>query len=284
MKYMAHIILALVLLYLNTGVAQETPLWGNRCISWAPDPPSPNQPLIDDPDISIIKDQELKRLWTNIVIAYRHNSERLSTVRNMYRDTEYTSNIIDSQDQEYLIKALNRELHAEWVDWNCVYAILVMMEGGMNADSRICDLALYMFQLPRPIKLSDERGASYQHFMYVLRNQHSQEAADLLRDAATREFWGGDPMHSRKLHPRDTEESIVQLQNAAVVGLAVGMSTDISLPLLEELAAMYPPMSEEKVSKKGELHALIHQLRDMVREKSMGLSPEIHGEAKDLLP
>jgi len=198
-------------------------------------PRDPEVPWEGDPNIAALSDERLAQLWNNIVKRYRRINPMAAPASGMSR--EPLSSGKDKEVQEYVIDSLDRLLHEETIDWNSVYTVVLLMLGGMEADPRIPELVRYMYQLPRPIKMSDPHGRAYAQALNVLKLQESVEAATVLFDAVDRDFWGQDPYHDRP--KRTTMEAIYSLRSVALSKLAE-MPSCISLPFLEKLAEKYP--------------------------------------------
>jgi len=202
---------------------------------------NPEIPWIGDPDVSATKHKRLVELWNSIVKEYRRDaSSSQYGVYQMASDDEYTSIKKQKKDQEYLITLLDQELHAVDIDWNCVHIILILMSGGMDADSRIVELARYLYKLPRPIKMNDFWALSYTQTLWVLGNIGTSDAAEMLYDALTHDFWGKDPIHSRKLScERNTEENIDLLRQLALNRITEYPGERV-IPLLEKFMKEFP--------------------------------------------
>lgn len=222
-------------------------------------PNDPEVPWEGDPDISALKDERIKHLWEEIVKNWRRKHPRGSSASAMTLNSSYKTTGISLDDQEYLIDTLERELHAGSIDWDCVYTVLILMNAGMNANPKIPELARYLVKLPRPIKMSDERGDSYQQILFLLQSQNSHEAAAVLADALTREFWGDYPMNSRKLNKRYTEKSILSLRSIALTILLHNMSPEIVFPYLRNIAERYSVPPDCDVDAENQFICSIHE-------------------------
>ena len=166
----------------------------------------------------------------------------------MARDSEYASMKKTKDDQHYLIQCLDQELHTSTVDWNSTFTILLLMGGGMDADSRITELVRLLFKIPRAMKMNDFHAQSYYQSLFVLRNMGTPEAALVLYDALTRPFWGTDPVHSRKMvSRRETEENVDNLRRIAL-DILTEYPPETANPLLEEFTETFPPPSEGDLS------------------------------------
>ena len=204
-------------------------------------PLDPEAPWEGDPDISALKDERLREIWENVVKRYRRTNPMASPPGGMWQ--EPLSKDVDTQ--EYLITSLDNTLHADPIDWNTVYTTVLLLLGGIEPDPRIPELARYMYQLPRPMKMSDPHGRAYVEMLFVLSLQQSVDAASVLSDAVVKSFWGNTPYHDR---PKEsTEEAVYRMRNVALSRLA-SISPNISIPLLETLAHKYPYV-QQKYSK-----------------------------------
>lgn len=184
-------------------------------------PPDPDIPLPGDPDMAFVTDTCLVALWEETVINFRRDNPRHIPVQALHREPDYLAATKTAETQDYLIAALDIAIKSEAINWHNVQTILILMTGGMDGDERIPELAMRLFQLPRPIKMSDACGWSYQQMLRVLGNQPTEEAANVLYETMQREFWGTDPMHSRVLaSERDTSKNIDHLRTIALCTLA----------------------------------------------------------------
>ncbi len=208
------------------------------------EPRDPEVPWDEDPDITAIADERIVHLWEEIMLTYRRNNPFGRIATGVAGCSDYTSTPVNPEDQEFLIDALSHALGADSIDWNYVRTVLVLMVKGMDADPRIPELAHQMFTVPRAPKMCFDYKESLYAMMAILRRQNSQEAAQLLFDACHREYWGNDPMNvPHAQSPEYSEVAITLLRNRAL-GLLSLISHEISLPLLEALAADYPESHE----------------------------------------
>ena len=201
-------------------------------------PLDPEAPWEGDPDISALKDERLREIWENVVKRYRRTNPMASPPGGMWQ--EPLSKDVDTQ--EYLITSLDNTLHADPIDWNTVYTTVLLLLGGIEPDPRIPELARYMYQLPRPMKMSDPHGRAYSQMLHVLELQEDTASAAVLRDAVNKSFWGDYPYHDRP--KRSTEEAVYSKRVVALACLS-RMSPDICIPLLETLSKQYPYVQEE---------------------------------------
>lgn len=201
-------------------------------------PLDPEVPWEGDPDISALKDERLKEIWETVVKRYRRINPMASPPGGMWQEPLSK----DADTQEYLITSLDKALHTEPIDWNTVYTAVLLLLGGIEADPRIPELARYIYQLPRPMKMSDPHGRAYSQMLKVLQLQQSAESAVVLCDAVNKTFWGNTPYHDRP--KQSTDEAVYCMRNVALSSLA-SISPSISIPLLEKLAQKYPYAQQE---------------------------------------
>jgi len=207
-------------------------------LDFAP-PRDPNIPWPNDPDITALSDDKLIQLWDDTVLEFRRQYPNYAGfVRTMGMDKEYTSVPKSREDQEYLINYLAKVLNSQPVDWNCVRVILILMYAGMDADNRIPELANQLFQMQRPMKMSDNQGWAYREMLEVLRLQKSAESAQVLAAGADREYWGNDPFHTTAIIRDDTEMSIINMRLFCIDTLE-RMPFEIAVPFLQQIAKKY---------------------------------------------
>ena len=210
-------------------------------LAYADSPPLPRDPEVPwegDPDIGALQDERLKEIWETVVKSYRRTNPYASPAGSM-SDEPLPK---DAETQEYLITTLDKALHAEPIDWNTVYTAILLLLGGIEPDPRIPELARYMYQLPRPMKMSDPHGRAYSQMLHVLELQEDTASAAVLRDAVNKSFWGDYPYHDRP--KRSTEEAVYSKRVVALACLG-RMAPDINIPFLEELARKYPYVQKE---------------------------------------
>ena len=202
-------------------------------------PLNPDMPWPEDPDISAITDERIVRLWEDIMIAYRREYPTGATAGALFLSEEYMTEPNTPENQEILIDALSRALSTEPPDWNYVRAVLLLMQKGMVQDARIPQLADQLFTKPRAIKMSYNYGYSLRSMFHILEQQKTKETTELLYRACQREYWGDDPMHTPGFSKEHSEVSIAAVRRFALSMLAE-MPPELSIPLLETLAAAYP--------------------------------------------
>jgi len=227
--HLSYILISFVTIYCSLGLAcADEPLL----------PRDPEIPWEGDPNIGALKDERLKEIWETVVKRYRRINPMASPPGGMWREPLSK----DADTQEFLITTLDKALHAEPIDWNTVYTAVLLLLGGIEPDPRIPELARYMYQLPRPIKMSDPHGRTYVEMLFVLSLQQSVDAALVLSDAVVKSFWGSTPYHDR---PKEsTDEAVYRMRNVALSRLA-SISPNISIPLLEKLAQKYPYVQQK---------------------------------------
>jgi len=203
-----------------------------------PLPRDPEVPWVGDPDIGALQDERLKEIWETVVKSYRRTNPYASPAGSM-SDEPLPK---DAETQEYLITTLDKALHAEPIDWNTVYTAVLLLLGGIEPDPRIPELARYMYQLPRPMKMSDPHGRAYVQMLNVLKLQQCVESATVLRDAVNKSFWGDYPYHDR---PKQSTEEAIYTKREYALGCLGEMSPAICIPLLETLSKQYPYVQKE---------------------------------------
>ena len=210
-------------------------------LAYADSPPLPRDPEVPwegDPDIGALQDERLKEIWETVVKSYRRTNPYASPAGSM-SDEPLPK---DAETQEYLITTLDKALHAEPIDWNTVYTAILLLLGGIEPDPRIPELARYMYQLPRPMKMSDPHGRAYSQMLHVLELQEDTASAAVLRDAVNKSFWGDYPYHDR---PKRSKEEAVYSKRVVALACLSRMPPDICIPLLETLSKQYPYVQEE---------------------------------------
>jgi len=221
------VVLTAVVIPMISAVSDSPPL-----------PRNPEVPWEGDPDIGALKDERLKEIWETIVKSYRRTNPYASPAGSM-SDEPLPK---DAETQEYLITTLDKALHAETIDWNTVYTAVLLLLGGIEPDPRIPELARFMYQLPRPMKMSYPHGRTYVQMLCVLALHQDATSATVLRDAVSKSFWGDYPYHDR---PKESTEEAVYRMRVFALGRLGRMSPDISIPFLEELARKYPYIRKE---------------------------------------
>ena len=201
-------------------------------------PRDPEVPWEGDPDIGALKDERLKVIWETVIKRYRRINPMASLPGGMWREPLSK----DAETQEYLIMTLDKTLHAEPIDWNTVYTAVLLVLGGIEPDPRIPALARYMYQVPRPMKMSDPHGRAYAQMLHVLELQQDTASAAVLRDAVNKSFWGDYPYHDR---PKESTEEAVYSMRVVALACLGRMAPDINIPFLEELARKYPYVQKE---------------------------------------
>ena len=207
----------------------------------------PEVPWENDPDISTIQDERILQLWDKVVKGYRRKCIHPREARKLYQDNNYTSITNIKDDQLYLLNAFEKELKKEDINWNSIFAIQLIMLAGMDTNSKIPELADYLFKLERPHKMSQVHGLAYLTMMDIIGLQQSNEAANLLFTAANDKYWGESPMLSPFLSKESTAKSICCLRQTAVIKLSK-ISISICAPYFNNLMDRYPiPSDYEEV-------------------------------------
>ena len=202
-------------------------------------PRDPEAPWEGDPDISAIEDERIVELWEDTMVEYRRNNPTGMSTRSIWGCEKYRAEPHAPEDQELLIDALAEALEGEDPDWNYVRTVLLLMQRGMSNNPAIPRLAHHMFTLPRPVKMSNAHGSSFSAMLRILSQQNTAEAAELLYDACSRDYWGDAPMHTPAYSRHYSEISIRGVRVTALAQLS-RMSPDLSIPWLEKLADAYP--------------------------------------------
>ena len=245
---------ALLLTMLISGYAEDRPL--EIYVLMKTDPESPEQmvkvyvdyveprdpetPWCHDPDISAIQDKRIVALWEDIIISYRRNHPTGATVRGLDDAPEFIAEPNTPENREILIDALSLALSADPVDWNYVLTVLVLMQKGMAPDLRITQLADRLFTARRNEEMSYDHGECIRTMYRVLKRQKTKEAAELLYRACSRDYWGEDPMLTLSFSEKWSKHSIITVRKFALSCLSEDMPPGLSIPLLEELASVYP--------------------------------------------
>jgi len=230
---------------------------------------NPEIPWRGDPVISSISDKRVLRMWEDTVVEFRRNNPHHGSVISLNSDDKYTSQEKSLEDQKYLINKLEESLKGDSADWNYVRTILLLMQSGMDVNPKIPELADYFFKMPRPIKMSKERGLCYKEMIRVLTLQPSIESATLFYNAAHREYWGKDSFLTPEYSKKDTEESIVRVICTVITFLG-NLPSDLSIPQLEKLKEEYlvinPTQSRSTTNINYKYDGIVYRIEYELRE------------------
>lgn len=206
-------------------------------------PPPPDAVRLNDPDLEAFDDARLEELYLATTVGIR-------TIEYQFRGSEYQQVLGDfratpksAEDLDYIVAAAREAVALG--EWDRYRAALWCTEAGVGLELRLVTLAREMLQVPRGEKLSDARGLAIKDTLAFLGRSPCIEAAALLNEAITQEFWGPDPMRSRMLGP-ETEQSLTIVRHQALANLGC-LPSAFSLPLLEKLAQQYPNKSFEPI-------------------------------------
>lgn len=216
-------------------------MWSDTLADTFPLPPDAAWP--GDPDLAAFEDPGLEELYLATTVGLRTIGHRLRGAEFQQAMDNFRTMAKAAEDIEYIVAAAQEA--AALGQWDRYRAALWCTETGVGLELRLVTLARKVLQAPREEKLSDARGLAIKDTLAFLGRSPCPEAAALLNEAITVEFWGSDPMRSRML-ATETEQSLTIVRHQALANLGC-LPSSLSLPLLEKLAQQYPNKSFEPI-------------------------------------